>query len=128
MKEHETEIRVRYEDADPMGFLHHAKYFTFFEIGRTEMFRAGGGDYRELERSGTFAVVVEAKCTYRKPARYDDLLLIKTKLAKLTMVKFQYDYEMLRGTENLASAQVTLALIDRSGEVQKIPQWMRDLL
>ena len=59
-RQHDTTIRVRYDDADPMGFLHHARYLTYFEMGRTEMFRASGGNYRQLEESGIFVVVVRA--------------------------------------------------------------------
>lgn len=127
MKQHETEIRVRYEDADPMGFLHHSKYFTYFEIGRMELFRAAGGNYRELEESGVFAVVVHAECKFRKPARFDDVLTVQTTLAKMTAVKIRYDYLMLRGDENLAKAQVTVALVNGDGQVQPVPDWMRNI-
>ena len=57
--EHDTQIRVRYQDADPMGLLHHANYFAFFEIGRTELLRASGGNYRRMEEEGMYAVVVK---------------------------------------------------------------------
>ncbi len=128
MKQHDTQIRVRYEDADPMGFLHHAKYFTYFEIGRTEMYRASGGNYRELEQSGLFVVVVKAECRFRKPARYDDLLTVRTTLTATTMAKIEHQYELLLDSNNLALAKVTLALVDRTGTVQRIPQWMQDLV
>lgn len=127
MKHHETLIRVRYEDADPMGFLHHAKYFTYFEIGRTEMFRAAGGDYRAMEESGLFVVVVRAECRYRKPARYDDLLTVRTTLAAVSPAKIEHEYTLLRGEETLATARVTLAIVDRSGAVQPVPQWVQDM-
>ena len=126
MKQHDTQIRVRYEDADPMGFLHHAKYFTYFEIGRTESFRASGGDHRELEESGLFVVVVKAECRYQKPARYDDLLTVRTTLAGVSMAKIEHDYELLRSDEHLATAHVTLALVDRNGAVQPIPEWLQE--
>ena len=125
--QHETEIRVRYEDADPMGYLHHSKYFTYFEIGRMDLFRAAGGNYRELEESGIFAVVVSAECKFRKPARFDDLLVVQTKLAKFTMVKIQYEYCLLREQENLARAKVTVALVNSDGQVQPVPKWMQDM-
>jgi len=78
----EIELRVRYEDADPMGVLHHAKYFTYFEIGRTEMLRAAGGNHRSLEEDGVFFVVVKANCRYHRPAYYDDLLTIRTTIGQ----------------------------------------------
>ena len=127
MKLHETQIRVRYEDADPMGFLHHAKYLTYFEIGRTEWFRALGGDYRAAEQSGLFVVVVKAECRYRKPAKYDDLVTVRTRLAAVSPAKIEHEYELLRGDEILATARVTLALVDRAGTVQPVPDWLQDL-
>ena len=127
MKQNETEIRVRYEDADPMGFLHHAKYFSYFEIGRLELFRASGGDYRALEESGLFVVVVKAECRYRKPARYDDLLTVRTTLGNITPAKIQHDYVLLRDGEQLATATVTLAVVNREGQVQRVPEWIQEI-
>ena len=127
MRTHDTQIRVRYEDADPMGFLHHAKYLSYFEIGRTELFRASGGDYRAMEESGLFVVVVKIECRYRKPARYDDLLTVRTTLASVSMAKIEHEYELLRDQESLATARVTLALIDRTGQVQPVPQWLQEI-
>ena len=127
MKEHETQIRVRYEDADPMGLLHHAKYFTYFEIGRTELFRASGGDYRAMEKAGLFVVVVKAECRFHKPARYDDLLTLRTTLASVSPAKIEHDYLLLRDDTRIASARVTLALVDHTGTVQPVPQWLQEI-
>ena len=126
MKQHETQIRVRYEDADPMGFLHHAKYFSYFEIGRTEMFRAAGGNYREVEESGLFVVVVKAECRFHKPARYDDLLTLRTTLVSTSMAKIEHEYELLRDDERLATARVTLACVGRDGQVRRVPHWLTE--
>ncbi|MGB0596326.1 MAG: acyl-CoA thioesterase [Rubripirellula sp.] len=127
MKECETTVRVRYEDADPMGFLHHAKYFSYFEIGRTELFRLSGGNYRQMEESGLFVVVVKAECRFSKPARYDDVLTIHTKLAKISMAKIEHEYIASRSDEILAKGNVTLAVVDRDGQVQPIPDWIQKL-
>jgi acyl-CoA thioester hydrolase len=127
MKQHDLQVRVRYEDADPMGFLHHAKYFTYFEMGRMELFRASGGDYRAMEQSGLFVVVVKAQCRYRKPARFDDLLTVRTTLAQISRAKIEHDYVLLRGAEELAVARVTLAMVDRSGVVQPVPEWVEKI-
>ena len=127
MKECETTVRVRYEDADPMGFLHHAKYFSYFEIGRTELFRQSGGNYRQMEESGLFVVVVKAECRFSKPARYDDVLTSHTKLAKLSMAKIEHEYIASRSDEILAKGNVTLAVVDRDGRVQPIPDWIQKL-
>jgi len=77
-----TEIRVRYCETDAMGFLHHSNYLNYFEIGRTELFRDQGGDYRAMEESGLFFVVVKVTVNYRLPARYDDVLTLKTRIAR----------------------------------------------
>jgi acyl-CoA thioester hydrolase len=111
-----------------MGYLHHAKYLTYFEIGRTDMFRASGGNYRALEESGNFVVVVRADIRYRRPARYDDVLIVRTTLKSVTMAKIVHQYQLRRDEQLLATAEVTLALIDRSGRAQRIPQWMQDLV
>lgn len=124
LTEHETTIRVRYEDADPMGYLHHAKYLSYFEIARIELLRASGGNHRELEEGGLFAVVVRAECRYHAPARYDDLLTIKCTVTRVTSAKIQHEYQALREGELLATGFVTLALVDRDGNVQRVPESM----
>ena len=121
MQEYTTEIRVRYSDCDPMGFLHHSRYFIYFEIARTEMYRACGGDYAEMERSGHFFVVVSAESHYRKPAHYDDVLQITVRLEKVTRVKLVHAYEVRCNGELLTEAKTTLAMVDREGRVVLIP-------
>lgn len=120
-RSHEIELRVRYADTDAVGFLHHANYFDYFEVGRTELFRAHGGDYRAMEEAGRFLVVVELSCKYRQPARYDDLLRLRTTLAEVTPVKLIHEYELFRGNELLATARSVLACVDRQGRVQRVP-------
>lgn len=109
-----------------MGLLHHSKYLSYFEIGRTEMFRAGGGDYRAMEESGLFVVVAKVVCRYRKPARYDDLLTIRTTLKQVSLAKIVHEYEVLREDICLAVAEVTLAVVDRTGTAQPIPAWVAE--
>jgi len=107
-----------------MGFLHHANYFTYFEIGRTELLRTTGRNYRRMEAEGLFVVVVRAECHYQKPARYDDLLAIRTTVASIGPIKIVHDYEVFRGDERLATGRVTLAVVDREGRVRRVPEWM----
>jgi acyl-CoA thioester hydrolase len=121
---HEIELRVRYQETDPMGFLHHACYLTYFEIGRTELLRASGGNYRQMEADGMLVVVVKAECRYHRPARYDDLLRLKTSIIKVTQAKIEHQYELFRGEERLATGHITLAVVDRQGKVQPVPDWM----
>lgn len=124
LREHEIEIRVRYKETDPMGFLHHANYLTYFEIGRTEMLRASGGCYRRMEEEGVFVVVVKAEVSYKRPARYDDLLRLKTAVKRITPAKIEHEYRLFRGEELLAVGLVTLAMVDRNGRVQNAQDWL----
>jgi acyl-CoA thioester hydrolase len=125
LREHEIEVRVRYFETDAMGLLHHANYFIYFEMGRTEMLRAGGGCYREMEQSGTFIVVVKADCRYVRPAHYDDLLKIRSTVTRVTGAKIEHEYRVLRGEELLAVGHTVLAVVDRNGKVLPVPEWLR---
>ena len=120
----ETQVRVRYDEADPMGFVHHANYFRYFEYCRTELLRAAGGSYREVEAAGLFVVVVKAEVRYRLPARYDDVLTVSLVIPKVGRARIEHEYEIRRDGQLLNEALLTLAVIDRSGEVQPIPDWM----
>lgn len=120
--EHAIEIRVRYCETDAQGFVHHANYLNYFEMGRTELFRAGGGDYRAMEEGGLFFVVARLNCAYRSPARYDDVLALTTRIARITAAKLEHDYELRRGSDLIATAHTVLACIDRRGAVQRIPE------
>ena len=122
LREHEIELRVRYQETDPMGFLHHACYFTYFEIGRTELLRASGGNYRQMEAEGMLVVVVRAECRFHRPARYDDILRLRTTIVRVTPAKIEHEYRLFRQDELLAVGNVTLAVIDREGKVQRVPE------
>ena len=120
------QIRVRYQETDQGGVLYHGNYFTFFEVGRTELLRSyGSPTYREIEESGLFGVVVKAECSYQRPARYDDLLTIRTTIKRITRVKIEYEHLVLRGFEQLAVGHITLAFVDRNGVIQRVPDWMK---
>ena len=121
IREHQIELRVRYDETDPMGFVHHANYLRYFEIGRTELLRAGGGNYRQMESDGHLVVVVRVDCRYRQPARYDDLIAVHTRIARVTAAKIIHAYQIRRGAELLVEADVTLAVIDRQGRLQRVP-------
>lgn len=126
MREHTTELRVRYDEVDPMGFVHHSNYLKYFEIGRTELLRASGGCYREMEEAGQLVVVVRIDVRYRLPAKYDDLIQIHTRIDKVTAAKIIHNYSIMRGEESLVDATVTLAVIDRNGVLQRVPQALLD--
>jgi acyl-CoA thioester hydrolase len=126
LTEHEIQIRVRYVEADPMGYLHHSNYFTYFEMGRTELFRAGGGNYREMEEAGLFLVVTKLECSFQAPARYDDELTLRTKISRVTMAKLEHSYELRRGDTVLTTAKSVLACVDKTGRVQRMPDSIVD--
>lgn len=127
---HTTQIRVRYDECDPMGFLHHSRYLQYFEIGRTELLRASGGSYRDMETAGQFVVVAKIECRYRQPARYDEVISLTTTVSKVTRGKILHTYEMFREVDGsrlvIAQADVTLAVIDQTGKIQPVPQSLLD--
>jgi acyl-CoA thioester hydrolase len=126
--EHEIQIRVRYSETDAMGYLHHGNYFAFFEMGRTELLRDRGGNYRRMEEEGLFMVVVSIECKYRKPARYDDVLTLKTRVVRVTPAKIEHEYRLYRNGELLTEARSVLACVDRTGSVQRIPEVFEGLV
>ncbi len=121
----ETQIRVRYAETDAMGILHHANYLIYFEQARTDLLRTLGVTYREMEEQGFFLVVAKAEVRYRSPAKYDDLLTIRTSVARSTAVRLEHTYEV-RGPSGLLVAEgtTTLACVDRAGKLQAMPEWL----
>ena len=125
-EQHDTTIRVRYAETDRMGFLHHANFFVYFEQGRTELLRASGRSYRDIEDAGFFLVVIDIGCKFKRPARYDDLLTLRTIVERVTHVKIVHRYEVYRGGELLAVGHSTLACVDRDGRPQPLPETLAD--
>jgi acyl-CoA thioester hydrolase len=121
LTEHEITIRVRYCETDAMGYLHHANFATYYEMGRTELLREQGGSYRDVEESGLFLVVVKLICNYHAPARFDDLLTLRTKVERISAVKIEHSYRLFRDQQLLATASSVLACVDREGKVQRLP-------
>ncbi len=107
-----------------MGILYHGNYFAYFEMGRTELLRSCGRTYREMEEAGIFVVVVKLDCSYKKPAKYDDLLTLRTEVKRVTRVKLEHEYRLFRGEELLAVGHTTLAVVDRDGRIRPVPDWM----
>ncbi len=118
----ELPIRVRYAESDPMGFLHHSKFFEYFEMGRTELLRQAGIRYRDLEARGVLFAVVKVACRFKAPAHYDDELVLTTRVEKMTHVKIEHAYILRRGDTVLCEASSTLACIDREGRLIAIPE------
>ena len=119
---HTTQIRVRYAETDAMGYLHHSRHLVYFEIGRTEALRAGGGSYAAVEAAGRFLVVVKAEVKYHSPARYDDLLTLTTTVARVTPARLEHTYELARDGLTLATGTTVLACVDAEGTVHRITE------
>lgn len=114
---HRFELRVRYGDTDQMGFAYYANYLRWFEIGRAEMLRSLGTSYREVEESGVLLPVLEAGCRYLKPARYDDRVVIETRVAELKRASVRFAYRVLLAADDtvLATGTTEHCFLDREG-------------
>ena len=134
-------IRVRYHECDPMGVAHHAVYPVWLEMGRTELLRqmferqsnAGekaGLTYRHLEEQGIFLAVVSLGIKYKRPARYDDLLEIRTRVSLHSgaRVSFEYEVHTAGHASALATGFTAHAAIDRRGKPRRLPAELRRLL
>jgi acyl-CoA thioester hydrolase len=121
----EIAIRVRYAETDRMGLLHHANYLVYFEQGRTELLRAQGLTYKDMEDQGWLLVLTQLEVRYRSPARYDDLLTLRTIVERVTAVRIDHRYEVLRDGTLLADGKSTLACVDRAGKLQALPDVLR---
>jgi acyl-CoA thioester hydrolase len=121
-----TEIRVRYAETDRMGLLHHANYLVYFEQARTELLRQQGLTYRDMEDQGFFLVITNVEVKYKSPARYDDVLSIKTTVARTTPVRVEHTYEVTCDGRAVADGKTTLACVDRSGKLQALPDWFQE--
>ncbi|MFP2932867.1 acyl-CoA thioesterase [Pyxidicoccus sp. 3LG] len=120
----EARLRVIYGDTDQMGVVYYANYFRYFEFARSEYFRARGGSYAELERSGSQLPVVEASCQYKAPARYDDLLVIQATVSELRRASIVFTYELFRDGEPrtlLCTGRTLHACVGRDGKPTRLP-------
>ena len=113
MSSHQIEVRVRYSETDQMGVVYHGNYIPYFEIGRVEWLRNKGVSYKSLEESGIALPIVSMTVNYKKPARYDDLLTVKTTFKQYSSVKIEFDCEIWsEENELLTTAQFILVFVD----------------
>ncbi|MEO7216598.1 MAG: thioesterase family protein [Gemmatimonadaceae bacterium] len=125
-----TELRVRYAETDQMGVVYHANYLAWCDMGRTDLIRSlGGMTYAEIEREGTALAVVEAHLRYMKPARYDDLVRITTRVTEVRsrVVRFDYEISVVDGP-SIATGYTTLVAMTREGKGSCIPDHLRQQL
>ncbi len=111
-----------------MGVVYHAHYLAYFEQGRTEFLRALGTAYREVEEQGTLLVVVETGLRFLRPARYDDLLTVRTWLREVRGVRLRFEYEVVREDETLATGHTVLAHTDLDGRPCRPPAKLADMM
>jgi acyl-CoA thioester hydrolase len=130
MYSHETCIRVRYGETDAMGVVYYGIYPLYYETGRTEMMRHLGFTYRKMEEMGIIMPVISMNCRYRKPARYDDLLTIKTIVKKMPESRILFDYEIYNEQKELVNeGQTTLVFLDsEKGRPVRIPGFLKSVL
>jgi acyl-CoA thioester hydrolase len=116
-----TQLTVRYAETDMMGFVYHANYLPWFEIGRTHLLKANGLPYRQLEADGYRLPVLEITAKFLRPALYDDTLTILTTLREKPVLRIKLEYEVLRGEDLIATGHSLHAFINLRGEPVRPP-------
>lgn len=117
-----TKVRVRYGETDQMGFVYYGVYAQYFEVGRVELLRSLGVSYKSLEEKGYFLPVVNFEIQYKKPALYDDELVIKTTIKEMPSARITFYYETFNmGNKLLNTAKVVLVFIDKSTKKPSLP-------
>lgn len=127
----ETAVRVRYAETDQMRVAYHANFFVWFEVGRVELLREMGVAYKQMEaEDDCHIVVVEAQCRYHRPARYDDRLRIRTRLAEARSRTIHFTYEVVNEAtgELLATGETVHVICDRQGRPKALPAKYRKLM
>lgn len=106
-----------------MGVVYYANYLVWFEVGRTDLLRHAGWSYREMEQEGFSLPVIEAHCEYRQPARYDDVVELRTIGALVSPVRLRFDYEVTRAGDEamLATGHTVHATLGRDGRPCRLP-------
>ena len=125
LRSHETSFRVRYAETDQMGVVYYANYLIWMELGRAEYCRAAGIRYRDMEvDDGIRLAVVEAHCRYLHPARYDEEIAVKTRIAKSNrrMVEFEYEIREAHSGRQLASGETRHMFLDAEMRPVKLPE------
>ena len=123
---HKTTIVPRYCETDQAGVVHHTIYPIWFEIGRTELLRANGTAYKDLEKAGIFFVVADLTVKYRRPAYYDEKLCLTTMCSKITPVRVEHTYQLKKTGSDLllCEGSSVLACLDKDGKICRVPEFM----
>ena len=128
---HETEIRVRYAETDKMGIVHHSNYLIWFEAGRSDLCRARGFSYKEMEEQDkSLMVVAESYVRYKSPAFYEDVLTVRTQVAEVRSRSIRFIYEIVRDSDGtlLAEGETLHLVTDENKKVKMIPEVYKERL
>ena len=128
---HDTTVRVRYAETDQMGVVYHANYFIWFEVGRVELMRALGIEYKRMEiEDDCHIVVVDVRCRYHASARYDELLRVRTRIAESRNRSIRFSYEILRDSDQtiLAVGETLHVICGSNGKPKLLPEKYRVIL
>ena len=131
IEHHDATVRVRYAETDQMGVVYHANFFVWFEVGRVELMRALGIEYKRMEADDDCHIVVAAvHCRYRHPARYDEVLRIRTRIAESRNRIVKFSYEVFRDADGqlLATGGSTHVICGSNGRPKLLPEKYRQLL
>ena len=130
MRQDVVDIRVRYNETDRMGIVHHSNYVKFFEAARTEWLRAAGLTYAEMERRGVMMPIVEVNVKYKHPALYDELITVRAIVDEMPMARMTFRYEITgEDGREVATGSTTLGFIDReTRRPQRAPKWLLEVL
>lgn len=127
----DTLLRVRYAETDQMGFVYYGNFYTYFEVGRVEYMRQRGVEYKQMElQDESYIVVAESSCRYRRPARYDDPLRIRTRVTELKRRTIRFAYEVTHDTtgELLATGETLHVVCDTHGRPKTLAEKYRQAL
>lgn len=125
IERHTITVVPRYAETDKAGVVHHSVYPVWFEMGRTELLRANGVAYKDLERAGVLFVVARLSIKYRRPALYDENLKLETTCSRVTASRVEHTYKLTRCDGLLlAEGASTLACVNSEGKIRRIPEFM----
>lgn len=119
-----SELRVRYVETDQMGIVHHSVYFHWMEVGRTDYLRNRGFPYSKMEECGIRMPLIEAGAKYITPAKYEDEILVKTKLKEFSPIKFLFEYEIIRKVDGkvIATGMTKHIAADCQNKPKRVPK------
>lgn len=127
MKVVDSKIRVRYQETDNMGVVYYANYFVWFEVARTEYLRSFGISYKKLEENGAFLMVASASCSYKAPARYDDLVTVSAWVPTIGRSSMRFEYKLSIDNKIIATGESVHVFTNTSGKPTRIPREIVDL-